>query len=160
MNLQSTKILITKLKKDTVEIDPMKYSDIDNYHCNLLKFGMVNSILITNDKTLYSFFIYGLTSNDFKHFGEVVKQSVFKLLLESGFSQNQFEKVLNSMESINYSKTSNRSVISTMNEMKRHIESGVYGGDNILEINRFINQILYKTNNYKKSKDLFEELLS
>ena len=121
MNLQSTKILITKLKKDTVEIDTMRYSDIDNYHCNLLKFGRVNSILITNDKTLYSFFIYGLTANDFINFGEVVKQSVFKLLLESGFFQDQFEKVLNSMESINYSKTSNRSVISSMNEMKRHI---------------------------------------
>lgn len=89
-----------------------------------------------------------------------MKQSVFKLLIESGFSQNQFEKVLNSMESINYSKTSNRSVVSSMNEMKRHIESGVYEGDDILEINRKINQIPYKTNKYKKSKDLFEELLS
>jgi len=159
MNLQLTKKLSDKLKVDMVEIDTTKYSDIDNYHCNLLKFGRDNCVLITNDKTLFSFFIYGLTSNDFKDFKESISQPIFKILMELGFSQSQFEKVLLSLENIQYSKTSNKSVISSMNDMKKFIESSVYNGDNLFEINKRINQIPYKTNGYKKSYELFKELL-
>ena len=57
MNLQLTKKLVDKLKVDLIEIDTSKHSDIDNYHCNILKFGRDNCVLITNDKTLFSFFI-------------------------------------------------------------------------------------------------------
>lgn len=160
MNLQLTKKLSDKLKVDMVEIDTTKYSDIDNYHCNLLKFGRDNCVLITNDKTLFSFFIYGLTSNDFKDFEMVIGERIFKLLIEFGFSQSQFEKVLNSLQNIQYSKTSNRSVTASMNDMKKFIESSVYNGDNLFEINKRINQIPYKTNGYKQSYELFSKLLS
>jgi hypothetical protein len=159
MNLQVTKILRDKLKRDIIEVDTTNYSDIDNYHCNLLKFGKNNGVLITNDKTLFSFFIYGLKANDFKHFEEVLRESIFKLLINGGLSQNQFEKVLNSMENFQYSKTSNKSVISSMNDMKRMIEGFLYGGDDIFEINKKLNQIPYKSNKYKYSIKLFKELL-
>ncbi len=159
MNLQLTKKLSDKLKVDMVEIDTTKYSDIENYHCNLLKFGRDNCVLITNDKTLFSFFIYGLKSNDFKNFKESISQPIFKILVELGFSQSQFEKVLLSLENIQYSKTSNRKVISSMNNMKLMIESFLYGGNNIHEINKKLNNIPYKYIEYNNSTDLFKELL-
>ena len=74
LNLQLTKKLSDKLKVDLVEIDTSNYSDIDNYHCNLLKFGRYNCVLITNDKTLFSFFIYGLKAKDFRDFEESISQ--------------------------------------------------------------------------------------
>ncbi|NOQ30024.1 MAG: hypothetical protein GQ570_02750 [Helicobacteraceae bacterium] len=160
MNLQLTKKLSDKLKVEMVEIDTTKYSDIDNYHCNLLKFSRYNCVLITNDKTLFSFFIFGLKSNDFKDFKETISQPIFKILMELGFSQSQFEKVLDSLENIQYSKTSNRSVISSMNDMKKFIEMDLYEGESIFDINKRINHIPYKINGYKKSMELFKELLS
>jgi len=159
MNLQATKTLLDKLKTDIVEIDTKEYGDIDNYHCNLLKFGRTNCVLITNDKTLYSFFIYGLKANDFKHFKEVVGESIFKIMVNLEFPQNQFEKVLNSLQNIQYSKTSNRSVLSSMSDMKHFIENCLYQGDDILEINRRINDIPYKRNEYHSADGLFRELL-
>ena len=159
MNLQLTKKLSDKLKVDLVEIDTTDYNDIENYHCNLLKFGRDNCILITNDKTLFSFFIYGLKAVDFKDFEESISQRIFKILVELGFPQQQFEKVLESLENIQYSKTSNRSVISSMNDMKNQIESYIYHGDNIYEINRKLNQTPYKYIGYKSSTDLYKELL-
>ncbi|MCX6076449.1 MAG: hypothetical protein NTW78_06120 [Campylobacterales bacterium] len=157
MNLQLTKSLSDKLKPTLVEIDTSKYSDIDNYHCNFIDMRGVDCILITNDKTLFSFFIYDV---DFENFIETIQQSVFKILLSMGFPQNQFEKVLESMETINYSKTSDRSVISVMNDMKRHIEVGlIYYEDSILEVNERINEIPYKRNNHRYSVELFSELL-
>ena len=160
MNLQLTKKLSDKLKVDLVEIDTSNYSDIDNYHCNLLKFGRDNCVLITNDKTLFSFFIYGLKASDFKDFKESISQPIFKILMELGFSQPQFEKVLFSLENIQYSKTSNRSVISSMNDMQKFIEGDIFDGENIFTINKRINHIPYKTNGYKQSIELFKELLS
>ncbi len=159
LNLQLTKKLSDTLKVDMVEIDTSNYSDIDNYHCNLLKFGRTNCVLITNDKTLFSFFIYGLKAKDFKNFEESISQPIFKILVELGFSQSQFEKVLDSLQNIQYSKTSNRSVISSMNDMKKFIEMALYGGESILNINKRINHIPYKINGYKQSMELFQELL-
>ena len=97
MILQLTKKLSDKLKVDLVEIDTTKHNDIGNYHCNLLKFGRYNCVLITNDKTLFSFFIYGLIASDFKDFKESISQPIFKIMVELGFSQYQFEKVLLSL---------------------------------------------------------------
>ena len=159
MNLQLTKKLSDKLKVDLVEIDTTKYNDIENYHCNLLKFGRDNCVLITNDKTLFSFFIYGLKAVDFKDFKESISQPIFKILMELGFSQSQFEKVLLSLENIQYSKTSNRSVISSMNDMKNQIEAYLYSGDNIYELHRKLNTTPYKYVGYKYPVNLFKELL-
>jgi len=159
LNLQLTKKLSDKLKVDLVEIDTTKYNDIENYHCNLLKFGRDNCVLITNDKTLFSFFIYGLKAVDFKDFKESISQPIFKILMELGFSQSQFEKVLLSLENIQYSKTSNRSVISSMNDMKNQIEAYLYSGDNIYELHRKLNTTPYKYVGYKYPVNLFKELL-
>ena len=160
MNLQLTKKLSDKLKVDLVEIDTSKYNDIENYHSNLLKFGRYNCILITNDKTLFSFFIFGLKSADFKDFKGSISQPIFRILMELGFTQSQFEKVLLSLENIQYSKTSNRSVISSMNDMKNQIEAFLYAGDNIYEVNRKLNNISYKAIGYRYPADLFKELLT
>ena len=139
------------------DIDVNDYSEIDSYHCNLLTFGKENVLLITNDSTLYSFVIFGLKSKDFKHIEDFIRESIFKLLIESGFPQNQFEKVLLSMESFTYSKTSNRSVTSSMNEMKKIIGYKLDSGS--IEINKMINNVIFKKIDYEKPHNLFQKLL-
>ena len=159
MNLQLTKNLSDKLKRTLIDVESLSYSDIDNFHCNLLKFGRYNCVLITNDKTLYSFFLFGLKGDDFKHFEEVIRERIFKLLIESGLPQNQFEKILESMETFNYSKTSNRSVIASMNDMKKQIESYLEMGNDIYEINKKLNKTPYKIAGYKYPIEAFSEML-
>lgn len=157
MNLQLTKTLIDTIKPTLSDIKIENYSPIENYHCNLLKFGRENVLLITNDETLYSFIIFGLKSKDFKNIEEVIRESVFKLLVDDGFPQHQFEKILSSMTSFNYTKSSNRSVISSMNDMKKNIE--IWLDRDGYEINERINDIPFKKNGYEKSKKLFMKLL-
>jgi len=159
MNLRLTKKLSDKLKYELVEIDDSKYSDVDNYHCNLLEFGGYDCLLITNTKTLYSFFIFDLDLDDFKYFEEFIRESIFKLLINSGLPQNKFEKVLESMKNINYSKTSNRSVIASMNEIKKAIEFELESSNDIFEINKYINEMIYKLTDYKQPSELFKEIL-
>jgi hypothetical protein len=157
MNLQLTKTLIDKIKPTLSTIDVSENSDIDNYHCTLLQFGRDNILLITNDVTLYSFVIFGLKSKDFKNIEEVIRESVFKLLIESGFPQNQYERVLSSMESFSYCKSSDRSILSTMTEMKKCI--GYDLDQSPFEINHSINNMIFKRTDYKKPHKLFQKLL-
>jgi hypothetical protein len=159
MNLQLTKNLSDKLKLTHTDFNPMTYSDIDDFHVNLLKYGRYNCVLITNDKTLYSFFLFGLKADDFRHFEDIVRERVFKLLMESGLSQNQFEKILESMETFNYSKTSNKSVIASMNDMKKRIEIFLERDDDIYQINKKLNKTPYKAIGYKYPAELFSEIL-
>lgn len=157
MNLQLTKNLIDTIKPTLMEVDSLPHSDIDDYHCNLIDMRGIPSLLITNNKTLFSFFIYDI---DLENFVDTIQQSVFKILVSMGFPQNQFEKVLDCMETINYSKTSDKSVIASMNDMKKHIEIGlVFYKDTVLEVNERINNIPYKRNGYEKSHKLFRKLL-
>ncbi len=157
MNLQLSKTFIDTIKPTLSDINIEDYSKIDNYHCSLFKFGRNNVLLITNDETLYSFIIMGLKSKDFKNIEDIIRESIFKLLIDGGFPQYQFEKILSSMESFNYTKSSNRSVISSMNDMKKHIE--IWLDNDTYEINQKINDIPFKKNAYEKSKDLFMEML-
>ena len=160
MNLQLTKKLADKLKVDMSTIDISKADDIDNYHCNLIQFKNEYGILITNDKTLYSFYLHGFKAKEFKDFEYIFKESIFKLLLDSGLEQYQFEKILNSMETITYTKTSNRSVTASMASIKHIIDYRViFKHDSILDINRKINTIPHKYTNYKFAIELFDELL-
>jgi hypothetical protein len=159
MNLQLTKTLSDRLRRTLIDIESLPHSDIDDFHCNLLKFGRYNCVLITNNKTLYSFFLFGLKADDFKHFEEVLRERVFKLLIESGLAQSQFEKILESMETFNYSKTSNRSVIASMNDMKKQIESYLERDDDIYQINKKLNRTPYKAIGYKYPIEAFSEML-
>ena len=159
MNLQLTKTLIDKIKPTLTEMEVGTYSDIDSYHCNLLQFGREKVLLITNDSTLYSFVILGIKSTHFKNIEGFIREAVFKLLIENGFSQNQFEKVLLSMESFTYSKTSNRSVIASMNEMKKYIGYKLASDETLIDINKTINEIIFKKIDYQKPYRLFQQLL-
>ena len=162
MNLKCTKILLDKLKIKDIDIKKdglVLNQDLNNWHCNLLKFGRINTVLLTNDKTLYSFFLTGYKANDFKNFKLVASEDMFKILYSLDFKQKYIEIILNSLENITYSKTSNKSVLATMTQIKRFVELGIYRDENIIDINKKINSIPHKIIEYKTSSELFNELL-
>jgi len=73
MNLKCTKILLDKLKID-VKTNLILNPSLNNWHINILKFGRINTLLLTHDKTLYSFFIGGYKADNFKNF-DICSQS-------------------------------------------------------------------------------------
>lgn len=160
MILQCTKLALEKLKPKTIVESVSDALDIDKYHCHIIKFGRINSLLIVNDKTLFAYFIYDLKASDFKHIEEIIRENVFKMLVEQGFAQEQFEKLLNSMESFTYSKSSSRSVIAYMNDMKRMLEVHLSMDEDIYTINRKLNKIPYSAFKFSYAVERYRELLS
>ena len=159
MNLQLTKKLNDKLKKDLFEINLDECNEFEDYHCNLIKYGRDNCVLITHNTTLFSFVLYGLKAKGFKDFEFLLKEHIFKVLLALEFSQEQIEKVLTSMENINYAKTNSRSVLGSMNEMVYHVDEYLYRNTDIILIHKKINEIPYKAIDYSFPIEKFKLLL-
>ena len=162
MNLKCTKKLldILKIKK----IDSSKVSntneDIENWHCNILDYGKIYGVLLTNDKTLFSFYLFGFEKNDFRDFSEIIKQNIFKIMLNMGFEQKKFEVILASMENIKFSKTDNRKVLASMNQMLPYIHNCMEQEIDLIEINHGLNDIIQDKLELKIPRKQFELLLS
>ncbi|MEA1956146.1 MAG: hypothetical protein U9N02_06590 [Campylobacterota bacterium] len=159
MNLKCTKKLLDMLKiKNPNNLKTSNTNeDIENWHCNIIDFGKIYGVLITNDATLFSFYLYGFEKNDFKDFSEIIKQSIFKIILGSGFEQKKFEIILETMENIKFSKTNDRKVLASMNQMLPYIYNSIE--KDLLEINIGLNNIIQNKLDLKRPRKQFELLL-
>ena len=162
MNLKCTKKLldILKIKNPNNFIIPNANEDIENWHCNILDYGKIYAVLLTNDKTLFSFYLFGFEKNDFIDFAEIIKQNIFKTILNMGFEQKKFEVILESMENIKFSKTNNKSVIASMNQMLPYIHTQMDRENDLLDIQIGLNNLPVKKLDFKTPREEFELLLS
>jgi hypothetical protein len=162
MNLKCTKKLLDILKiknPNNFEI-PNINEDIENWHCNILDYGQIYAVLLTNDKTLFSFFFFGFEKDDFKDFPEIIKQNIFKTMLNLGFEQKKFEVILESMENIKFSKTNNKSVLASMNQMLSYIHNSMDKEKDLLEITKDMSDMPIKKLDFKTPREEFEFLLN
>ena len=163
LTLQCTQKLLKELK---TEISPVKDTDpIALWHANLLILDRRKCVLFTNDQTRYTFLVPGLRKPDFKHLGELFLNSLFRCMRIDGISQEGVEKVLNTCRSYCFTKSSNRSVLGTMNDMASIIKWIVYdeGGlvnTDISEMIMKVNRMPLKPLDYKYSVEAFKEMLS
>jgi hypothetical protein len=81
-------------------------------------------------------------------------------MLNMGFEQKKFEVILESMENIKFSKTDNRKVLASMNQMLPYIHSGMEQGIDLIEINHRLNDIIQDKLELKIPRKQFELLLS
>ena len=114
--LRCTQKLLSELKlkpSDSKELP----SDLSSWHANLLRIDRRKCVLFTHDTTLYSFFVSGLKKPDFENIREVFRQNFFKSLIAEDIPQKQIEIFLEANREIRISKTNNRSVLGSMNDL-------------------------------------------
>jgi hypothetical protein len=161
MNLKCTKKLLDKLKIKNINNTKEQTDEaIENWHSNIFDYGKIYGVLITNDKTLFSFYLFGYKSSDFKHFTEIIKEDIFKIMVNSGFEQKQFEPVLESMENITFSKSDNRGVLASMNQMLPYIHHQLEQEKDLLGINIGLNNMPNNKLDWKKPREEFELILN
>jgi hypothetical protein len=143
--LRCTKKLLNELKiKSPAETNDT--SELGSWHANLLRIDRRKCVLFTHDTTLYSFLVPGLRKPQFQNFRDVFGQNLFKRLRLENFSQEYIEVVLDEHLDISISKTNNRSVLGSMNDLayqiRYKISSG--GGLNYMDLdkmNHYLNRI-------------------
>ncbi len=161
MKLKCTKKLLDKLKIKNPKTSEDKTNEaIENWHCNIFDYGKIYAVLMTNDKTLFSFYLFGYRASDFKHFSEIIKEDIFKIMVNSEFEQKQFEIILESMENITFSKSDNRGVLASMNQMLPYIHNSLEMERDLLDINIGLNNMPNTKLGWKRPREEFELLLS
>ena len=142
--LRCTRKLLNEIKIEPFENNEL-LDEFGSWHCNLLRIDRRKCVLFTHDQTLYSFLVQGLTKPDFMNFNEVFREKLFKNLLNEQLPQNQIERFLTNNQIIEYTKTNNRSVLGSMNDLTFQLKYKIQdiGGlvdANILELNRDLNR--------------------
>lgn len=96
-----------------------------SWHANLLRFDRRKCVLFTHDETLYSVFVPGLRKPEFEQLDHIFGQHLFKALLWDAFSQTHIERMLEACREIRFTRSSNRSVLGSMNDMRFQIGAHV-----------------------------------
>ena len=94
----------------------------ENWHANLLRIDRRKYVLFTHEATLYSVFVPGLRKPDFAQLDQVFGQRLFKALLWEGFPQALIERMLDACQSVRFTRSSNRSVLGSMNDLRFQVE--------------------------------------
>ena len=107
-------------------------------------------LIFTHDKTLFSFFVPGLTKTEFKIIRDVFGQNLFKALLREALPQTQIEIFLDDIRDIRFAKTNNRSVLGSMNDLTYQLKTmievrGGLANTDIIALNHDLNRIPMST---------------
>ncbi len=163
MIIRCTQKLLKELRVKPVEPDVV--SEVENWHANLLRIDKRKCVLFTHDTTLFSFFVPGLRRPDFDHFDVVFGEGLFRTMRLFDFTQDQIEQMLDWSRHISYTKTNNRSVLGSMNDLAFHIEYYIAddGGLNTVDfatMHQRINEIPFKAIGYKYPREQLQALLT
>ena len=116
--IHCTQKLLAELPANLV--DPAASGDC--WHANLLRIERRKCVLFTHDTTLYSVFVPGLKKPEFAQLDQIFGQRLFKALLWEAFPQDQIERMLDACRTIRFTRSNNRSVLGSMNDIRFQIE--------------------------------------
>jgi len=150
--IRCTQKLLKEIPNQLVEdlADPA----VSGWHANLLRIERRKCVLFTHDETLFSVFIPELKKPDFVHLQDVFGQRLFKAMLWNEFTQTQIEAMLELCREIHFAKSSNRSVLGSMNDMRVQIEwyverDGGLESVDLMRLHHDLNRTPYKAVGYQ-----------
>lgn len=150
--IRCTQKLIKELRIRPADVGAL--NPLASWHANLLLIERRKCVLFTHDQSLFSFVVIGLKRPDFEQMDHVFGQAMFRTLRLFDFEQRHIEQLLDWSQQNSYTKTNNRSVLGSMNDMafmvQHHIayEDGLANVD-LDELILRINQTPFSAIGYK-----------
>jgi hypothetical protein len=133
------------------------------WHANLIWIERRKCLLLTNDRTLYSFLIPRAKKKDLVNFKELFVLHLKMNLAKEGFGPEDISKALEEYGEIAIAPTKSRSVLGSMNDLANQVEflvsreDGLEEGD-MLTVNMMLNRIPMGAIKYRYSIDKVYEL--
>jgi len=157
MTIQSTQKLQDFLGINTSEF-PSEEEHFNSWHGNIFMIGRKKCLLVTHNESLYSIFLYGITKKDMKTLPQTLKKQLTELLRRDEFTLSQIVKMSEDMDSIIYTKISDRSVIGNMTDMI-HMLKYYNMTEDELSLSARINSTPYARGKFYFPKDILKRLL-
>jgi hypothetical protein len=166
LTIQCTKKLSDELKVNISKVKPINTDPLYSWHAHLFLYNRRKCVLVMNNKTRYNFVLFGLKKDDFKEFDNLIVKAIAENLSADGVDKVVIEKYLQNCTPVSYTATSDRSIISQINEMIMAseykmrqdkldgMETDIYG------LNRWLNRyIMMKLPKLYSGETMLEELL-
>ena len=163
MIIRCTQKLLAELKAHLEPHEPVTDSFM-NCHATLFRIQRHKCVMISNALTLFTIFIPFLTKQEFKFFDRVVGEHFFKNLIHENIPQPQIEAVLTEFQNVSFQKTCNRSVLGSMNDLRKAVEYRVYEAGrleriNLYKLNEQLNRTILGVINHKEPIQILREKL-
>jgi hypothetical protein len=148
LNVQCTKKLAEELKIIIQKECATNVNPLYSWHAHVFFHNRRKCVLVMNNMTRYNFVLYGLKREDFKGFDNIIIKGIRENFIADGISSLVIEKYLQHCKEVCYGATSDRSIISQMNEMimvsKLELEEYKRSGaePDLNEINRCLNRFV------------------
>lgn len=128
------------------------------WHVNLFYLNGKKSLLITHTESLYSVFLYSVTKKELPSILTRIKTQLIEQMYRDNFSAPQMHYVTDPLIDILHAKTSNRSVLGTMNDMVFAIKTHAYHKNttDAFYLSSIVNHTPYKRHKYAYTKDEFK----
>lgn len=163
--IQTTKKLTEQLNKKYSKENIIENASIFSWHAHVFFYKRRKYVIVMNNRSRYNFILGSMVKKDFMKFDERVKEGIKDNLLADEFSPEIVEKYLDQCETIHFAPTSDRSIISQMNEMisaTKHmwnVDDIEVQGVELFERNRRNNEFVMLTLPETYSKDAMESAL-
>lgn len=157
MIIQSTKKLQDMLGVDATEA-PTDIESFDSWHGNVFMIGRKKCLLLTHTESLYSVFIYGITKQTFKKLAELVRSRLQIQMTIDNFTDTHIEKILDTIQDIIYMKSSNKTVMGSMNNMVQILQHYNMTEDESF-LNHRLNNAPYKTLGYAYPSEVLKKVI-
>jgi hypothetical protein len=150
-----------KLLKD-MKVAPVEVEDIPTFfswHVNLLQLRKKH-ILFVHDASRLCILLDGIRSGQANKLVEKFRTELKEYLLQEGFKKQLINQYLLEAGEITISRTNNKSVLGTMNEITLYNSVSHSDFNSLLERNKWLNTIIYKPIDYNQPIQVFRESLN
>jgi hypothetical protein len=163
--IQCTKKLINELKINISKDDFLPIAPLYSWHSHLFLCNRKKCVIVMNNLTRFNFIVTGLKKADFVKYDQIVTNAIEENLFAEGASKDRIDKYMRHCSPAIYRTTSERSIISQMNEMIMFAEHCMsldkYDGieTNIQKLNRELNRfVMSKLPKCYSGERMLEEL--
>jgi hypothetical protein len=152
------------LKRKDVPEACSSINTLQSWHANLIYIGGKKSVVFVNDKSLFNFIAAGVTRAEIKDLPDLFIGLLECVLNEEGFSKTDIVKLVSPLSNNLITKTDNRSVIASMNDLAYHyegliLEAGGVHSWQIPSIIKQLNRMPIVSLKYKYAIDVLKESL-
>ncbi|WP_245947614.1 DUF6933 domain-containing protein [Bacillus taeanensis] len=148
LTIQCTKKLASEILVPMAEVRENAHQSLYSWHAHLFLFKRKKYVLLMNNKTRYNFVLAGLKKEDFKKFNKIFLNNLAENLQADQIDSEAIKAYVSNGNIVSYTSTSNRSIISQMNEMIM-VSKSILEEDNmqgietdLYELNRFLNRFV------------------
>lgn len=163
--LHCTQKLLNELRNPLLlDPDTLNPETLGDWYANVLHIDRKKCILFTNEKTLYSFLIPKVKKVNLHNIEEEFLINLNLNLQAEGFGLESINKVMQEHTQLGFAKTSNKSVLGSMNEFAFEYDflirkEGGFDNVKILQINQQVNRTPMSAIKYQYPIETLKTLL-